>query len=124
MRIRRGFATTQGNVVNGAGDLDNPRRVKLVNDHEDVHIWQARWFGPAYLVLYLAWMAGGVVVGVLVWLVRGRHQPFTRTVETYAYYLNPFEWWAYSRDDFWPPSKKLDGVGWKRPAVRSFASRR
>ena len=46
-----------------------------------------------------------------------------RLVESFAYYLNPFEWWAYSRDDHWPPSGKLDGVGWRRPIVRSFASR-
>ena len=124
LQPRRGFATTLGNVVNGAGDLSNPRRVKLVTDHEDVHVWQARAFGPAYPVLYVGWMAGGGVAGAAAWLVRGRREPLTKTVETYAYYLNPFEWWAYSRDDHWPPSKKLDGVGWKRPAVRSFANRR
>jgi hypothetical protein len=43
-------------------------------------------------------------------------------IESCAYYLNPFEWWAYSRDDHWPPSGKVEQLGWKRPAVRSFAS--
>jgi hypothetical protein len=122
LQLRRGFAITFGGVVNGAGDLSRPRRVKLITDHEDVHVWQSRWFGPAYVVLYTGWMAGGAMAGALAWLVTGRTQPLAKSVETYAYYLNPFEWWAYSRDDFWPPTGKLDGVGWKRPAVRSFSS--
>ena len=42
-------------------------------------------------------------------------------VESCAYYLNPFEWWAYSRDDHWPPKGLLAGIGWKRPAVRPFS---
>ena len=46
--------------------------------------------------------------------------PIGKVVETYAYYLNPLEWWAYSRDDHWPPSGKIAGIGWKRPAVRPF----
>ena len=119
---RRGFAITMGNVVNGAGDVHHPRRVKLVTDHEDVHVWQARLFGPAYQMLYLGWMVGGSAVGAVGWLLRHRDQPFGKVVESYAYYLNPFEWWAYSRDDHWPPSGKLPGIGWRRPAVRSFVS--
>ncbi len=119
---RKGFAITLGNVVNGAGDLTRPRRVQLVTDHEDVHIWQARGFGPVYPALYLGWMVGGGIAGALVWATSRRDEPFGRVVESCAYYLNPFEWWAYSRDDHWPPHGKLDGLGWKRPAVRSFAS--
>ena len=122
LQPRKGFAITFGNVVNGAGDVGQPRRAKLVTDHEDVHVWQARLFGPTYPVLYLGWMVGGGAAGVLVWAVRRRDQPLTKVVESCAYYLNPFEWWAYSRDDHWPPQGKLDQLGWKRPAVRSFAS--
>lgn len=117
---RRGFAITLGNVVNGAGDTTRPRRARLVTDHEDVHVWQARWLGPVYPVLYLGWMAGGAIVGVLAWGLRWRHRPLSKMVESYAYYLNPFEWWAYSRDAHWPPAGKVPGVGWRRPAVRSF----
>ncbi|MDJ0768546.1 MAG: hypothetical protein QNJ12_07110 [Ilumatobacter sp.] len=119
---RRGFAITLGNVIAGAGDLSRPRRAKLVTDHEDVHVWQARAFGPAYPVLYVGWMVGGGVAGALVWLLARRDQPFGRVVESCAYYMNPFEWWAYSRDDHWPPSGMVDRLGWKRPLVRSFAS--
>ena len=119
---RRGFATTLGNVVNGAGDIAHPRRAKLVTDHEDVHVWQARLFGPAYPVLYVGWAAGGAVVGLLVGVTTRRDEPIARVIESCAYYLNPFEWWAYSRDDHWPPTGLIEHLGWKKPAVRSFAS--
>ena len=122
LQIRRGFATTFGNVVNGAGDLSHPRRAKLVTDHEDVHVWQARGFGPMYPMLYVGWMVGGAVGGAALWALRRRDEPFTRVVESCAYYLNPFEYWAYSRDDHWPPSGLVSSLGPKRPCVRSFAS--
>lgn len=119
---RRGFATTFGNVINGAGDTSRARRAKLVTDHEDVHVWQARTFGPLYPVLYVGWMVGGGIGGAVLWLLRRRDQPFTKVVESCAYYLNPFEYWAYSRDDHWPPQGLAEGVGPRRPMVRSFAS--
>jgi hypothetical protein len=119
---RQAFAVTLGNVISGAGDLTRPRRIKLVTDHEDVHVWQARAFGPAYPVLYVGWMVGGGVAGAALWAISRRDEPFGRVVESCAYYLNPFEWWAYSRDDHWPPSGKIDQLGWKKPAARSFVS--
>lgn len=124
MQLRRGFATTFGNVVCGAGDLTRARRAKLVTDHEDVHIWQARWFGPAYPILYAAWAAGGAVAGTAVWATLRRDERLAKVVESCAYYLNPFEWWAYSRDDHWPPSGLVARLGWRRPAVRPFAATR
>jgi hypothetical protein len=79
-------------------------------------------------VLYGGWMAGATVVAAGAWcLGRGRGrgpEPFGKLVETCAYYLNPFEWWAYSRDAHWPPTGKLADVGWQQPMVQSFASRR
>jgi len=124
LRFRRGFAITLGNTVNGAGDLTVPRRRKLVTDHEDVHVWQTRWLGPLFPVLYGGWLVGGGLVATAAWLAGRRDAPFTRLLDTYAYYLNPFEWWAYSRDDHWPPSGKLEGVGWQRPCVASFTGTR
>ncbi len=123
LQLRKGFATTFGNVVAGAGDLTRPRRAKLVTDHENVHVWQARWFGPAYLVLYGGWLAGGAVAGTVVWATVRRDQKLGKVIESCAYYVNPFEWWAYSRDDNWPPSGLVDRLGWKQPAVRPFASK-
>jgi hypothetical protein len=115
---RRGFAITVGHVISGAGDTSAPRRRQLVADHEDVHVWQARWFGPAYPLLYGGWMLVGGAAGIVVWATRRRSDPFGRVVESCAYYLNPFEWWAYSRDDHWPPSGKVRGLGWRNPVVR------
>ena len=124
LQLRKGFATTFGNVVAGAGDLTKPRRTKLVTDHEDVHVWQARLFGPAYPILYGGWLAGGAVAGAAVWATVRRDQPLAKVIESCAYYLNPFEWWAYSRDDHWPPSGLVDRLGWKQPAVAAFSATR
>jgi hypothetical protein len=121
---RRGFAITLGNVVSGAGDVDRPRRRRLITDHEDVHCWQARWFGPLYPAAYVGWILLGGAVGAGVWALRRRDAPFTKVVESCAYYLNPFEWWAYSRDDHWPPSGKVTGLGWRRPCCPPLAARR
>lgn len=115
---RRGFAITVGNVVSGAGDTSLPPRQRLVTDHEDVHIWQARWFGPFYPLLYGGWMLCGGAIGATVWAVSRRSDRFTKVVESCAYYLNPFEWWAYSRAGHWPPSGKVAGLGWRRPITR------
>jgi len=123
-RLKPRFALTFGNVISNAGNVDLPRRRRLITDHEDVHIWQARLFGPIYPLVYVLWAAGGAVVGGGLWLGRGRRQPLAGLVESCAYYANPFEWWAYSRDDNWPPSSMANGVGWKKPFVRSFVQAR
>jgi hypothetical protein len=118
---RRGFAITLGNVVSGAGDVTKARRVKLVTDHEDVHVWQARWLGPLYPLAYAGFTLGGAAAGAVAGVLgRGK---FTKLVETCGYYLNPLEYWAYSRDDHWPPAGIAPGIGPARPLVRSFASR-
>jgi hypothetical protein len=119
---RRGFATTLGNVIAGAGDIARPRRRRLVTDHEDVHCWQARWLGPLYPIGYAGWTVTGGAVGMLVWLFARRNQPFSKVVESTAYYLNPLEWWAYSRDDHWPPSGKVAELGWKRPCCQPLSA--
>jgi hypothetical protein len=122
--LRRGFALTSGNVVTGAagadGDLSERRR-RLVDDHEDVHVWQARWFGPFYPALYGAWLAVGSIVGVAAWLACGRRERLGAVVDTTAYYTNPFEWWAYSRDGNWPPSRVVTRLAWRRPAAQPRA---
>ncbi len=118
---RKGFAITLGNVIGGAGDPSLARRRKLVTDHESVHCWQARWFGPFYPLLYVGWMVAGGAVGALWWAIRRRRDPLPKVVETAAYYLNPFEWWAYSRHGYWPPSGKVEGMGWTRPCCRPLA---
>lgn len=125
-RLRRGFLITVGNAVHGAGShLDTSvRRRRIVTDHEDVHVWQGRWFGPLFPVLYGGWLLAGGAVGGGVWLVRRRDQPFTAVVETCAYYLNPFEWWAYSRDGHWPPGHMVPALGWRAACVRPLSETR
>ncbi len=96
--LRRGFAVTFGNVVNGAADENGElteRRRTLVTVHEDAHVWQARVFGPIYVVVYAGWFAGGALVGAVKWLASDRSVPLSRTVDAYAYYRNPFERHAY-----------------------------
>lgn len=119
---RRGFATTLGNVIAGAGDMTSVRRRRLITDHEDVHCWQARWFGPLYPLMYGGWTITAGAIGMLVWLVFRRGERFTKVVESAGYYLNPFEWWAYSRDDHWPPNGKVADLGWSRPCCKPLAA--
>ncbi|MEM1334110.1 MAG: hypothetical protein AAGG08_11680, partial [Actinomycetota bacterium] len=121
---RRGFAITLGNVIGGAGDQQLARRRRLVTDHEDVHCWQARWFGPLYPLLYVGWLAVGAAVGAVWWALGRRDQRPFAVVETVSYYLNPFEWWAYSRHGYWPPLGKVPDLGWRHPCCRPLADRR
>jgi hypothetical protein len=126
-RVRRGFLVTIGNAVHGAGPnaTVSARRQRLVEHHEHVHVWQGRWLGPLYPLLYGAWMVVGGVVGAVLAVTRLRGRaPFTKVVETCAYYLNPFEWWAYSRDGTWPPPGKVTGLGWRAPIVPPFSASR
>jgi hypothetical protein len=76
-----------------------------------------------YPLLYGAWMVVGAAAGIVVWAVRRRSDRFTKVVESCANNHNPFEWWAYSRDDHWPPSGKVHGLGWRKPIVRPFPPR-
>jgi hypothetical protein len=115
LTLRRGFLTTIGNVVSGAG---RARRGDVIEAHEHVHVWQARWFGPLYPLLYGAWTVIGAVVGFVAWLARGRREAPMRVVDSYAYYSNPFEWWAYSREGRWPPAAAINDLTWRRPACR------
>lgn len=122
MRLKKGFATTWGNVVTGAGAIDGDddravRRRQLVTDHEDVHVWQSRLFGPVFLVVYIGWTVIGGAVGIVRWAVH-RDAPLSAYIESTGYYANPFEWWAYSRDAHWPPRRALATRIWRRPLVR------
>lgn len=118
---RSGFAITLGNVIGGAGDVERSSRRLLIEEHEVVHTWQARWLGPVFPLLYGLWSLLAALYGVVMWAARHRDQPFGKVVETYSYYCNPVEWWAYSRAGKWRPSKMEDGCGWKRRMVRPHA---
>jgi hypothetical protein len=114
--LRRGFLTTIGNVVSGAGLTRSPgRRARVIDRHEHVHVWQARWFGPLYPLVYGAWTVLGAAFGVVAWAARGRKEErLWKVVDTTAYYSNPFEFWAYSREGRWPPPGAIADLTWRR----------
>jgi hypothetical protein len=116
MQTRRGFLLTVGNVVNGAGSR-NARTAAIVERHEDLHVWQSRWFGPLFPLTYGAWLVAGAIVGVVVWIGTGRRVGLGATVDAFAYYRNPFEWWAYSREGRWPPPRASADLVWRRPMI-------
>ncbi|HUW02706.1 MAG TPA: hypothetical protein VMW08_10170 [Acidimicrobiales bacterium] len=107
--VRKGFVFAQGNVISSAGrdidfDADTPpslRRRLLIERHENLHVWQARWFGPFYAPIYVGWMVFGAVRGFLRWRMRPDHS-LGEHIEVAAYYENPMERWAYAADDNWP----------------------
>jgi hypothetical protein len=122
--LQAGYVFTIGNVISSAGDVDQLRHRKLIVDHEDVHVWQARTFGPLYVVVYGLWSGIGAAIGLVAWLRGGRREQLALVVRTWSYYDNPFEWWAYCRDDLWPPSGAVPAHAWKRRIVRPFSEQR
>ena len=120
--LRRGFMLTVGNVINGVGrdaHLD-PRRQHIVTRHEDLHVWQTRWVGPLFPIIYGAWWVVGAVAALALWVTRRPAEGLRRTVDSVAYYCNPFEWWAYSREGRWPPPQAVKRFVWPRPLARKL----
>jgi hypothetical protein len=103
LQLRPGFLTTVGNVISGAS---RTRRRAVIEVHEQLHVWQARIFGPLYPLVYGVWTLVGSAVGAVVWLASVRRERLIKVVDTYAYYSNPFERWAYKKEGRWPPSVK------------------
>lgn len=103
--MRKRFAMTVGNVVTNM----NGRR-DLLERHEMLHVWQERLFGPIFPLVYGTWMVGGTLAAVATWL-RNRNE-LRRTVDTFAYYNNPFEYWAYRRQGYWPPAGADTRYAW------------
>ena len=107
---RPGFVLALGNVVSGGGgtaglrgdSASAVRRRKLVDVHEGTHLFQNRLMGPFYSLVYLGWMVLAGAVGSVVCLA-GERRRLWSIIETFAYYDNPFEYWAYRNDDYWPP---------------------
>ena len=42
--------------LNNARDIDDESRRKLIERHEGLHVWQQRWFGPLFPLVYGLWM--------------------------------------------------------------------
>lgn len=109
--IRNSSAFTQGNVISNAAAGDGVVDADFVSQHEEMHIWQNRFFGPLFQATYVVWAVGGFLVGTGVWL-SDTDQDWGSLVETAAYYDNPFEYWAYDNNNNWPPAGANSKLTW------------
>ncbi len=118
--VRAGFALAMGNVVSAGGGAaglrgDSPaavRRRRLVDVHEGTHLLQNRILGPVFSIVYPGWMLLAGAVGMVAGLLTDRGQLW-RVMETFAYYNNPFEYWAYRKDSYWPPHGAYARYAWR-----------
>jgi hypothetical protein len=101
--LKSDFAFTQGNVISNAGQGGKGINPSFIAQHEELHIWQSRIFGPLFQATYIVWAVGGFIVGSVVWFFH-TDQDYGSVIETAVYYDNPFEYWAYKNDNNWPPS--------------------
>lgn len=104
-----GLATTYGNVTSNLGY--SPMSDDLMLNHESVHVWQNRLFGPLLSTSYYAWTVGGTIVGTGYWLMHPE-EDLSRLILTAAYYDNPWETWAYVNDHAWPPPGATPALLW------------
>jgi hypothetical protein len=81
-------ATTIGTVIGGPWSA-----------HEETHVWQARIFGPPYMLAYII----ALLLNMLFRLVTGHVQNLMRE----AYHRIPFEDWAY-----WIEGNQTSDVEW------------
>ena len=82
------YALTQGNVVS------HLQAHYGLLDHESLHVWQSRAFGPIFQVVYALWTGFGALAGTVVSLLG--HGSVHHNVLRLAYESNPWEVWAYS----------------------------
>jgi RHS repeat-associated protein len=109
--LKGDFAFTQGNVISNAGQGGKGINSSFIANHEELHIWQQRIFGPLFQATYVVWAVGGFIVASVVWLTDTK-QDWGSLVETATYYDNPFEYWAYKNDSNWPPSGANPKLTW------------
>ncbi|WP_298795489.1 SpvB/TcaC N-terminal domain-containing protein [uncultured Pseudonocardia sp.] len=109
--LKSDFAFTQGNVISNAGLGTGSVNTSFIAQHEELHIWQQRFFGPIFQVTYVAWAVGGFLAASGYWLFN-TDQSYGSLLETAAYYDNPFEYWAYNNDSNWPPSGINSSLAW------------
>lgn len=100
--LKDGFAFTMGNVISNAGQNGRGVNASFIANHEELHVWQNRFFGPLFQATYVVWAVGGFIVGSIYWLFN-TDESYGSVIETTVYYDNPFEYWAYKNDNNWPP---------------------
>jgi hypothetical protein len=112
-RLKPALALTLGNVISNGAEGRGEPNVSFLENHEALHVWQGRLFGPLFQATYAVWFPLGALVGLVVWCF-DRREPLRRLVETVAYFDNPFEYWAYRNDRYWPPREAHPKVAWGR----------
>ncbi len=137
------YAFTHGNVISNADSARGKTRPLFLARHEELHIWQNRWFGPLYQAIYALWFVLGGAVGIAYGLARRPSPPAEQPADseaetrrlirwlrkcgrTVGYYDCPFEWWAYVNDNNWPPGEgsAVRPLVWPKPAEQSEELRR
>jgi RHS repeat-associated protein len=101
--VKEGFAFTMGNVISNAGQNGRGINASFIANHEELHVWQNRFFGPLFQGTYVVWAVGGFIAGSIYWFFN-TNENYGSVIETTVYYDNPFEYWAYKNDSNWPPS--------------------
>ncbi|MHC1729122.1 MAG: toxin TcdB middle/N-terminal domain-containing protein [Syntrophobacteraceae bacterium] len=109
--LKSSFAFTQGNVISNAGQGGKGINDTFITQHEELHVWQGRIFGPFFQATYVAWGVAGLIVGSIYWCFNS-DQSWGSLVETSAYYDNPFEYWAYNNNSNWRPSGANSELAW------------
>jgi hypothetical protein len=112
--LKPNLALTQGNVISNAGQGRHELIETFLDNHEGLHIWQGRFLGPVFQLVYAFWFPFGVLIGLAVWLLN-RKESLPALVETASYYNNPLEYWAYKNDKCWPPRRAHPKLHWGRP---------
>jgi hypothetical protein len=107
MRIKSGFAFTQGHVISDYDKSRDPGGDLLV--HERTHVLQNRIFGPLFLATYAGWLVFWVLPGLIFdivgalagWIALDEVNGGSRRVTLgdglmwWPYYNNPWEVWGY-----------------------------
>ena len=126
--VRPGFVLTSATRSAVPATSIGRRSERLIKIHEDVARVADTGVRPALSPrLRSCW---AVVVGPAACTVGVCTRRASRSalyVEGWAYYLNPFEWWAYSREGRWPPKPGGPAVAppdGARPRVAAERSRR
>ena len=109
--LKSDFAFTQGNVISNAGQGTGTINTSFIANHEELHIWQQRIFGPIFQFTYVAWAVVGFFVATFYWFAN-TDEDWGSLVETASYYDNPFEYWSYNNDNYWPPSGTHPDLRW------------
>jgi hypothetical protein len=108
-RIKGTFAFTQGSVLSNLKVLPGDS----LYEHEQVHVFQNRLFGPLFWMTYFGWLILFGFIGSIVWLIRRNAvnawgTPYASAIPMWwGYFNNPWELWAYT--------KNPDGRLWNLP---------